>query len=88
MDDTVRVTVDLPRELARELERAVDQGEAPDASEIVKAALWRWKAHHIDFTESEVIALRKMIDEADAEEDVPGFDIDQMIAEERARPRG
>jgi Arc/MetJ-type ribon-helix-helix transcriptional regulator len=88
MDDTVRLTIELPAELYRELERAVDLGEASDAGEIVKAALWRWQARHVEFTPSELAALRQLLDEAESEEDVPDVDVERMILEERARKGG
>ena len=62
MSETETITIDLPRSMAEEVRRTVENGQFATSSQAVQVALREWQARHRqeDYT---VVELRRLVQE-------------------------
>ena len=84
MSNVEKVSVSLSHELLDSVREAVESGEYGSASEVIREALREWKLRK-PLRQAEIERLRKAWDEGIASGGFEPFDMDEILAEARAR---
>jgi antitoxin ParD1/3/4 len=88
MAEFERLSVALPAPIAAAVRRAVETGEYSTSAEVIEDALRIWESRRL-MQDRDLEVLRRKWDEGKASGSAGRFDIERLIAEERAKlPRG